>query len=216
MAKQKFGGQSVTVPVGSSGRAVKAVGPGGTDGERTPESLYEAVHNWMVRMVMIADTHVPRRAADLPPRIWEEVDAADVVVHAGDWTDATLVDRLDARAACLVACYGNNDGPDVRARVPEVARATIGGLRIVVVHETGPSTGRERRVAATYPDCDVVVFGHSHIPWDSQIERPDGSGTLRLLNPGSPTDRRRQPHHTYLTAEITADARLLDVTLHRL
>jgi putative phosphoesterase len=166
-------------------------------------------------MMMIADTHVPRRAADLPPRIWEEVDAADVVVHAGDWTDATLVDRLTARAARLIACHGNNDGPGVRARVPEVARATVGRLRIVVVHETGPSAGRERRVAAAYPDCDVVVFGHSHIPWDSQIERPDGSGTLRLLNPGSPTDRRRQPHHTYLTAEIV-DARILDVTLHRL
>jgi predicted phosphodiesterase len=79
-----------------------------------------------------------------------------------------------------------------------------------VVHETGPAAGRERRCDARYGDSDVLVFGHSHIPWDSVTP-----GGLRLLNPGSPTDRRRQPHHTYLTARIS-DGRVEDVTLHRL
>ena len=162
---------------------------------------------------MTADTHVPRRAADLPAELWDAVDAADVVMHAGDWVGADLVDRLAARSKRLVACYGNNDGPDVRARLHEVAQVELDGLRFVVVHETGAAASRDRRMAARYPNCHVLVFGHSHIPYDSVVERPSGGGTMRLLNPGSPTDRRRQPHHTYLTAEI-ADGELRDVVLH--
>jgi putative phosphoesterase len=163
-----------------------------------------------VRVLMIADTHVPKRARDLPAQVWAAVDAADVVVHAGDWVEVALLDRLAARAARLVAVYGNNDGPALRARLPEVARATLDGLRLAVVHETGPAAGRETRAAAAYGDVDVLVFGHSHIPWDTTTQ----SG-LRLLNPGSPTDRRRQPHCTYLTAQVH-DGALTDVTLHRL
>jgi predicted phosphodiesterase len=98
----------------------------------------------------------------------------------------------------------------LRARLPEVARATLGGVRFAVVHETGQARGREERCAATYPDVDVLVFGHSHIPWDTEA-----STGLRLLNPGSPTDRRRQPHCTYLTA-LAVDGHLEDVVLHRL
>ncbi|WP_299562880.1 metallophosphoesterase [uncultured Mycolicibacterium sp.] len=163
-----------------------------------------------MRLLLISDTHVPKRARDLPAAVWDEVDRADVVVHAGDWVDVALLDALQRRAARLLACWGNNDGPELRARLPERADATLGGLRFTVVHETGPAAGREARMAAAYPDTDVLVFGHSHIPWDSTA----ASG-LRLLNPGSPTDRRRQPHCTYLTAEVCAGA-LTDVTLHRL
>jgi uncharacterized protein len=104
--------------------------------------------------------------------------------------------------------YGNNDGPALRARLPEVARVELAGVRLAVVHETGPATGRERRCAARFPDTDVLVFGHSHIPWDSTA-----TGGLRLLNPGSPTDRRRQPAGTYLTAEVR-DGALCEVRLH--
>jgi putative phosphoesterase len=172
-----------------------------------------------VRLLLLSDTHVPRRAPDLPGEVWDAVDQADVVIHAGDWISRDLVDRLAARAARLVACWGNNDGPDVRAVLPKIARATLDGLRFAVVHETGPATGRERRLAEAYPDADVLVFGHSHIPWDTTVTRgntPDrGSRTLRLLNPGSPTDRRRQPTCTYLTATATAGA-LTAVTLHHL
>ncbi|TWG09305.1 hypothetical protein FHX34_10820 [Actinoplanes teichomyceticus] len=158
----------------------------------------------------MSDTHVPKRARDLPQPLWTAVDEADVVVHAGDWVDESLLDALQARAARLIACYGNNDSAALRARLPEVARAEIAGLRLAVVHETGPSAGRESRCADRFPDTDVLVFGHSHIPWDSTAP-----GGLRLLNPGSPTDRRRQPHCTYLTA-TAADGRLTDLTLHRL
>jgi putative phosphoesterase len=163
-----------------------------------------------VSVLLLADTHVPKRARDLPAEVWQAVDAADVVVHAGDWVDVALLDALEHRAARLVAVHGNNDGPDLRARLPEVARESIGGLRFGVVHETGPSTGRERRCDEAYGDLDVLVFGHSHIPWDTVTP-----GGLRLLNPGSPTDRRRQPHCTYLTLTV-AGGELRDVVLHRL
>ena len=142
--------------------------------------------------------------------MWAAVDEADAVVHAGDWVDLATLDRVDARARLLVGVHGNNDGPELRARLPEVARAVIGGLRVAVVHETGPARGRELRCGAAYPDTDLLVFGHSHIPWDSVT--PSG---LRLLNPGSPTDRRRQPRCTYLTAQVRS-GRLDEVVLHRL
>lgn len=161
-----------------------------------------------MRLLIIADTHVPKRARDLPEALWREVDAADVIVHAGDWVEVALLDRLEARSARLIGVFGNNDGPELRARLPEVARAELDGLRLAVVHETGPAKGREERCARDFPDTDVLVFGHSHIPWDSVAD----SG-LRLLNPGSPTDRRRQPEHTYLTARIQA-GRLSEVVLH--
>ena len=163
-----------------------------------------------MRLLLLADTHLPRRARDLPAQVWEEVDRADLVIHAGDWVDVTLLDRLEERAAAVLGCWGNNDGADLRARLPEVARAELEGVRLGVVHETGPSGGRERRMDAAYPDLDVLVFGHSHIPWDTTTP-----GGLRLLNPGSPTDRRRQPHCTYLTA-TAADGALHSVELHRL
>ncbi|MEH1166125.1 YfcE family phosphodiesterase [Micromonospora sp. CPCC 205539] len=163
-----------------------------------------------MRLVLTADTHLPKRARDLPGPLWSAIDAADVVLHAGDWVDETLLDAMAARSRRLIGVYGNNDGPALRARLPEVARADLDGLRVAVVHETGPRTGREQRCAARFPDVDLLVFGHSHIPWDT--EAPGG---LRLLNPGSPTDRRREPNATYLTAEVRAGA-LTTVELHRL
>ncbi|WP_346275870.1 metallophosphoesterase family protein [Pseudonocardia sp.] len=163
-----------------------------------------------MHLLLISDTHVPVRAKALPAPVWAAVDAADVVVHAGDWVSVDLLDTLEARAQRLVGVYGNNDGAALRARLPEVARAELGDVRFAVVHETGAAAGRERRCAAAYPDVDVLVFGHSHIPWDTTA--PSG---LRLLNPGSPTDRRRQPVFTWMTAEAV-DGRLAAVDLHHL
>ncbi|AWW36228.1 metallophosphoesterase family protein [Streptomyces cadmiisoli] len=163
-----------------------------------------------MRLLLMFDTHLPKRAKALPEQLLAELPHADVVFHAGDWVDTATLDLLESRCRRLVAVYGNNDGAELRARLPEVAYAVLDGLRFAVVHETGPAQGREARCAARFPDADVLVFGHSHIPWDTTA--PTG---LRLLNPGSPTDRRRQPDCTYLTA-VVADGALADVTLHRL
>ncbi|HEV7167993.1 MAG TPA: metallophosphoesterase [Micrococcaceae bacterium] len=150
-----------------------------------------------LRILLLADTHVPKRARALPDRVWEAVDAADVVFHAGDWVAADLLDQLAVRARRLVAVYGNNDGGDLRLRLPEIARVELEGVRFAMIHETGAAAGREARCQAKFPETDVLVFGHSHIPWDSTA--PSG---LRLLNPGSPTDRRRQPNRTYMSAVV--------------
>jgi putative phosphoesterase len=148
-------------------------------------------------LLLLADTHVPARARGLPEQVWRAVDAADIVVHAGDWVDAWMLDTIEARAARLIGVHGNNDDAELRARLPEIARATVDGVRVAVVHETGPSRGREQRCDDRFPDADLLVFGHSHIPWDTTSHRG-----LRLLNPGSPTDRRRQPACTYMTAQL--------------
>ncbi len=129
-------------------------------------------------------------------------------MHAGDWVDVALLDLFEARSRRLVAVHGNNDHGALRQRLPEVGRAELEGIRFAVVHETGDAKGRELRCSARFPDVDVLVFGHSHIPWDTTA--PSG---LRLLNPGSPTDRRRQPHGTYVTA-VADDGELREVTFH--
>lgn len=157
-------------------------------------------------LLLISDTHIPGRARRLPDAVLQAADAADLVIHAGDWVSVPVLDELSEHAPVL-GVYGNNDGPDLRARLPEVARREIEGVRFAVVHETGDARGREVRMPEAYPDADVLVFGHSHIPWDTTAR-----GGLRLLNPGSPTDRRRQPRHTMMTAVVDA-GELRDVRL---
>ncbi|MEE9096147.1 metallophosphoesterase family protein [Pseudarthrobacter phenanthrenivorans] len=163
-----------------------------------------------LNLVLIADTHLPKRARKLPEQVWRAVEDADVVFHAGDWVEAALLDEFEHRSRRLLAVYGNNDGPDLRRRLPEAASTTLDGVRFAMVHETGQAKGRELRCEALYPDADVLVFGHSHIPWDTV-----SPGGLRLLNPGSPTDRRRQPACTFMEAVVDggrlADVRLVEV-----
>ena len=160
------------------------------------------------RLVVVSDTHLPTRAKDLPAPVWAAVEAADLVVHAGDWCDEATVLALRDRARRLVGVAGNNDGPDVRAHLGEFAEFAVEGLRFGVVHETGPRQGRERRCdAARAGTLDVLLFGHSHVPWDSTT--PSG---IRLLNPGSPTDRRRMPTRTWLELTV-AEGRLEEVEL---
>ncbi|WP_022894708.1 metallophosphoesterase family protein [Agromyces subbeticus] len=161
-------------------------------------------------LVILADTHVPKRARDLPPEVWAAIELADVTIHAGDWVEVSLLDEIEQRSRRVIGVVGNNDGDALRARLPEVASATIDGVRFAVVHETGQAVGRERRLDAAFAGVDVLVFGHSHIPWDTVS--PAG---MRVLNPGSPTDRRRQPKATFMTAVADAgglhDIRLIEL-----
>ncbi|MCC9144135.1 MULTISPECIES: metallophosphoesterase [unclassified Arthrobacter] len=161
------------------------------------------------KLLLLSDTHLPKRAKVLPEILWADIEAADIVVHAGDWVNEELLDQLQSRSRRLIACYGNNDGAGLRARLPLVARAVVEDVRLAVVHETGPAAKRGERMDAEFPETDLLVFGHSHIPWDSVTP-----GGMRLLNPGSPTDRRRQPFCTYLRVEI--DGKTVTPDLRRL
>ncbi|SIR62002.1 metallophosphoesterase family protein [Microbacterium sp. RURRCA19A] len=152
------------------------------------------------RLLLLADTHVPKRARSLPEAVRRAASGVDLVVHAGDWVTASVLDDLAALAPVL-GVWGNNDGADLRDRLPELARAEIDGVRVAVIHETGAATGREKRMDAAFPDTDLLVFGHSHIPWDTVT--PAG---MRLLNPGSPTDRRRQPVCTMMVLTLADGA----------
>lgn len=159
------------------------------------------------RLLLVADTHVPKRARTIPDAVRRAASEVDLIVHAGDWVTEAVMDEFLVLGPVL-GVWGNNDGADLRARLPEIARAEIEGVRVAVVHETGAATGRERRMDAAFPDTDVLVFGHSHIPWDTTT--PAG---LRLLNPGSPTDRRRQPRCTMMTLTL-AGGTIRDLALH--
>ena len=158
------------------------------------------------RLLLISDTHVPDRSRGLPDVVRTAADSADLIVHAGDWTRASVLDDLSQHGEIL-GVYGNNDGPDLRSRLPEIARREIEGVRFAVIHETGDAKRRHTWADASFPDTDVLIFGHSHIPWDTV-----SPGGLRLLNPGSPTDRRRQPHRTVMKLAVE-DGELRDVTL---
>lgn len=149
------------------------------------------------KLLLLADTHVPKRAKRMPDSVLRAVDEADIVVHSGDWVDVATLDLLTSRSRHLVGVFGNNDGPDLRARLPEIARLRVEGVEVAVIHETGAATRREQRMDLAFPDADLLVFGHSHIPWDTTS--PSG---LRLLNPGSPTDRRRQPVCTMMSVSV--------------
>ena len=137
--------------------------------------------------VVIADTHLPRRASALPEGLIPHLERADLILHAGDLMDSTLLDELAAYAP-VRAVRGNLDPPE--AKLPETLQFDFGGVRIAMIHDSGRKRGRRNRMRQRFPGARVVVFGHSHIPW---LEDEEG---LLLLNPGSPTDRRRQPEHT--------------------
>ena len=144
----------------------------------------------------ISDTHAPRRWKSCPPAVAAHLRDAELILHAGDVCVPSVLDEL-AVFAPVRAVLGNNDGADVAAwGAPETLEIEIEGLRVAMIHDSGQKQGRLARMRRQFPTADLVIFGHSHIPWD---EHGDG---LRILNPGSPTDRRRQPHGTIARLEI--------------
>lgn len=151
-----------------------------------------------VRAVVLADTHVRDAGSTrLPERAWEELRRADVILHAGDVTEPGLLAAL-RDVAPVHAVLGNNDDA-LRGALPEVVLLELEGVRVGMIHDSGPRAGREGRMRRRFPDADVVVFGHSHIPWDA-----DGIDGQRLFNPGSATQRRSQPHRTLGVLELGA------------
>jgi uncharacterized protein len=163
-----------------------------------------------MRVVVLADTHAPRRWRSCSPRVARELRGANLILHAGDVCTAAVLAEL-AEYAPVVAVVGNNDGPDVADwGAAPTAEFTLDGLRVAMLHDSGPASGRLARMRRAFPLADLVVFGHSHIPLDQS-----GYG-LRIFNPGSPTDRRRQPQGTLGVLRITdgelAEAVIVPVT----
>jgi putative phosphoesterase len=147
-----------------------------------------------MRIVVLADTHL-RRGRRLPDAVYERLALADVVLHAGDVVDDALLDELDGFGELHVV-RGNNDGA-VRRPLPETWEAGLGGVRVAMVHDSGATKGRGPRMHRWFPDADVVVYGHSHLPDDSLSDAGQ-----RLFNPGSPTQRRRAPTPTFGELEL--------------
>jgi putative phosphoesterase len=160
-----------------------------------------------VRIAVISDTHlVPGRARALPAACLERLRAADLIVHAGDWSAMEAVALVSGLGPPLVGVHGNVEEPAVRAALPVTAEAALDGVIIGVVHDGGPGGGRLSRLRRRFPGADAVVFGHSHVPLHEVAE--DG---FRIVNPGSPTDRRRSPRHTMAEIEV-AGGRIATVT----
>lgn len=163
-----------------------------------------------MRVVVLSDTHAPRFWKACPPAVGRHLQQAELILHAGDVCIPAVLDELAAFAP-VRAVLGNNDGPDVAAwGAPDTAEFQIEGLSVAMIHDSGPRAGRLPRLRKRFPGADLVVFGHSHIPVD------ESAGGLRILNPGSPTDKRRQPHGTIAVLDITAGhiqrAQLFDVS----
>ena len=162
-----------------------------------------------MRVLVVSDTHAPRFWKRCPPAVAAYAERADLILHAGDVCTPQVLDELSVFAPVRVV-LGNNDGPDVAAwGAPETLELDLEGLRVGMIHDAGAKDGRLARMRRRFPACDVVIFGHSHIPWDSADDQ------LRILNPGSPTDKRRQPHRT-LAELIVADGRLESAEIHQL
>jgi putative phosphoesterase len=153
-----------------------------------------------VLLAIISDTHLPRGPRRLPGACVERLEAADLILHAGDFSAATVLAALESIGP-VAGVHGNVDDREVRRRMPERRVVEAGGARIAMVHDAGPTAGRLARLRRLFPGVDAVVFGHSHIPL---LERVPGGrgGRFQIFNPGSPTERRRSPRHTMGMARV--------------
>lgn len=158
-----------------------------------------------VKVLVVSDTHLRSETLErMPSEVWALADEADAVLHAGDVLDQAVLDALADRAP-LTAVLGNNDH-GLSRRLPEVAEIELGGVEVGMIHDSGPTAGRAARMRRRFPTARVVVFGHSHDPVS------DDDGDLLLFNPGSPTQRRRQPVHTVGWLELAdGEVRRADV-----
>jgi hypothetical protein len=154
-----------------------------------------------VLVAAISDTHLPRGARALPEDCIERLRAADLILHGGDLVSAVFLEQLRALGPPVHAVVGNMDEPALHAALPKELVVDAGEVRIGMIHIPGPAAGREARLARRFPGCDAVLYGHTHIP---QVERYEG---LWVLNPGSPTERRRAPAHSML--ELRIDGRTI-------
>lgn len=149
----------------------------------------------MTVVAVIADTHLPRGSRRLPDECVRRLETADLILHAGDFSEESMLAELE-RIAPVAAVSGNADEPALRGRLPRERVVEVDGFRIGMAHDPGPAMGREARLARRFEGCDAVVYGHTHVP---QVERFEG---VWILNPGSPTERRRAPARSMLVLRV--------------
>jgi putative phosphoesterase len=154
-----------------------------------------------MRLGIVSDTHLPRGSRAIPPDCLERLAASDAILHAGDLIELSVLEQLQAIGPPVHAVRGNVDSAELQARLPLVRTVEAEGATIAMLHDAGPSAGRLARMRRRFPQADAVVFGHSHLPLH---EERDG---FAIFNPGSPTERRRAPHHTMGIATVQ-DGRL--------
>jgi putative phosphoesterase len=150
-----------------------------------------------VVVAVISDTHLRRGARRIPDACLERLAQADLILHAGDFVSVEALEEIETIGPPLAAVHGNMDSEEVRRRLPSEHTIGAGDVKIGLIHDAGPSRGRLERMRNRFPDTAAVVYGHSHIPL---LEERDG---FQLFNPGSPTDRRRQPRHTMGLARVS-------------
>ncbi|HEX2850652.1 MAG TPA: metallophosphoesterase family protein [Acidimicrobiales bacterium] len=156
-----------------------------------------------MRLVVLSDTHLrPGRNRRLPDAVYDALGGADAILHAGDIVTNDLLDELSGFAP-VHAVLGNNDDGVLAGRLPETRIDELEGVRVGMIHDSGPTVGRPLRMRRRFPDCDLVVYGHSHVPFDGA-----GLDGQHLFNPGSPTERRAQPAHTFGIVDL-AGGRIL-------
>jgi putative phosphoesterase len=153
-----------------------------------------------MQIAIISDTHMPRGDRTIPPGCLDRCRAADAILHAGDLSDVAVLELLRALGPPVHAIHGNVDTAAIRALLPPRVERRFQGVRLGMIHAPGPRAGRLERLRAAFPDCQAVVFGHTHMP-----EHAEQDG-FQIFNPGSPTERRRAPVHTMGMARITDGA----------
>lgn len=164
-----------------------------------------------MRVLVLADTHAPRRFRTVPGALADALRAGpDLILHAGDVCTPAVLNALSQHAPVRVV-LGNNDGPDVAAwGATHAWQGELGGVRVAMIHDSGDRAGRARRMRRRFPDADLLVFGHSHIP----LDEADAETGLRLFNPGSAGDPRRQPYCTFGVLDLD-DGRLVSSAIQR-
>ncbi len=152
----------------------------------------------MTRVMVISDTHLPRGARALPARCVELLRGADLILHGGDFVSAAFLAELRALGPPVKAVYGNMDEPALKESLPKQHVVEVAGARIGMVHIPGPAAGRAARLREKFPDCDAVIYGHTHVP---EVMQDEG---VWILNPGSPTEKRKAPVHAMVVLEVEA------------
>ena len=151
-----------------------------------------------MRIAIVSDTHMPKGSRAVPDRCVAALREADLVIHAGDFFEQSVLEWLESLGPPVHAVHGNVDSPALHERLPETLEFEVGGRTIAVVHDSGQAKGRLARLRRRFPEADLVVFGHSHLPFHEA-----GSDGFQIFNPGSPTERRRAPKHSFGIAEVT-------------